>query len=144
MGIHTIGVAVDGSEVSDSVLQMVSLQTQLKGVERVVVACAMPSSVAIADGFVNFPASAVDQMAETGKQVLLKAEEALSDVECAVETYLLTGRDPAETLSSFFNEQKCDLLVLGNRGLGGVKGYLGSVSRKVLLHAKCPVVIVKA
>lgn len=144
MDIHTIGVAIDGSEASNAVLEMVSLQAQLEGVERVAVACALPSSLAVADGIVNFPASAVDQMTNVGKEVLTKAEEALSNVSCTVETYLLTGRDTAETLSAFFDEQNCDLLVIGNRGLGGVKGYLGSVSRKVLLHAKCPVVVVKA
>lgn len=144
MEIKTIGVAVDGSEASAQVLEMAALQAKLDGVERIVVACALPSAVAVADGVVNFPASAVDQMAATGQDVLAKAEERLSDVSCAVETYLLRGRDTAETLTSFFDEQRCDLVVVGNRGLGGVKGYLGSVSRKVLLHAKCPVVIVKA
>ena len=36
-----------------------------------------------------------------------------------------------------------DLLVLGNRGLGGIAGMLlGSVSEYCARHAKCPVVIV--
>lgn len=142
--MKTIGVAVDGSPASADVLEMAALQSGLEGVERIVVACALPSAVAVADGVVNFPASAVDRMAETGKNVLSKAENELSDVSCAVETYLLRGRDTAETLTSFFNERGCDLVVVGNRGLGGVKGYLGSVSRKVLLHVDCPVIVVKA
>lgn len=143
MDIKTIGVAVDGSAATDQVLEMAALQAKLDGVERIVVACALPSAVAVADGVVNFPASAVDRMAATGKEVLAKAERRLADVPCAVETYLLRGRDTAETLSSFFDEQRCDLIVVGNRGLGGVKGYMGSVSRKVLLHAGCPVVVIK-
>lgn len=37
-----------------------------------------------------------------------------------------------------------DLLVLGSRGLGGFKELmLGSVSRQVSLHARCPVVIIR-
>lgn len=60
---------------------------------------------------------------------------------CTVETFVLRGRDVAETLSTFFREQRCGLVVMGSRGQGGVKGYMGSVSRKVLLNAACPVVV---
>lgn len=39
--------------------------------------------------------------------------------------------------------EDADLLVLGSRGLGGVKGMLlGSVSQQCVHHARCPVVIV--
>ena len=36
-----------------------------------------------------------------------------------------------------------DLIALGSRGLKGVRGMLGSVSRRVLGHAHCPVLIGK-
>lgn len=143
MDIKTIGIAVDGSAATKPVLDMALQQARLESVERVVVAHVFPSSVAVADGVVNFPASAVDEMAEHGKELLNDAEKALDVAPCAIDTYLLRGCDAAETLTSFFEEQSCDLVIMGSRGLGGVKGYLGSVSRKVLLRAKCPVIIVK-
>lgn len=51
---------------------------------------------------------------------------------------------PGEEIVRAANEQGVGLVVVGARGLGAVTGFfLGSVSEKVLLHAKCPVLIVK-
>jgi nucleotide-binding universal stress UspA family protein len=37
-----------------------------------------------------------------------------------------------------------DLLVVGSRGLGGFRGLLlGSVGHQCVLHARCPVVIIR-
>jgi nucleotide-binding universal stress UspA family protein len=37
----------------------------------------------------------------------------------------------------------CDLIVMGSRGVGGIRGCIGSVSRSVVDEAPCPVLIVK-
>lgn len=56
-----------------------------------------------------------------------------------VDAVLVCGR-PAECL---LNEAKnADLLVIGQRGLGGIQ--LGSVGHRIALHATCPVVVVPA
>lgn len=56
---------------------------------------------------------------------------------------VLTG-DPAECLLEYAREGAIDLVVLGRRGLGRVRGLLmGSVSYKVNSLAECPVLTVK-
>ncbi|MEM2981913.1 MAG: universal stress protein, partial [Candidatus Bathyarchaeia archaeon] len=41
-------------------------------------------------------------------------------------------------------EEKTDLIIIGSRGLSGVKRFLlGSVSNRVSHHAPCPVLIVR-
>lgn len=51
---------------------------------------------------------------------------------------------PAATIIRVAEEEKCDLIVLGSRGLGGVMRFLlGSVSDAVAHHAHCPVLIVR-
>jgi nucleotide-binding universal stress UspA family protein len=58
-------------------------------------------------------------------------------------TKLLDGR-PAYRIVEEANDGHFDLIVIGNRGLGGITGFLlGSVSDRVVDNAKCPVLIVK-
>jgi nucleotide-binding universal stress UspA family protein len=51
--------------------------------------------------------------------------------------------DPATEILSAAESIKADLIVVGSRGLRGVKGMLGSVSRNVLAHSTCSVLIGK-
>jgi len=51
--------------------------------------------------------------------------------------------DPAAEILSLAEESKTDIIVVGCRGLKGVKGMLGSVSRNILMHSKCSLLIGK-
>ncbi|NIO03304.1 MAG: universal stress protein [Proteobacteria bacterium] len=52
--------------------------------------------------------------------------------------------DPAERIIEFAREKSVDMIVIGSRGLGPVKGlFLGSVSTKVCHLADCTCVTVK-
>ena len=51
---------------------------------------------------------------------------------------------PAAEIVRVAEEEGCDLIVLGSRGLSGMKAFLlGSVSDGVIHHAHCPTLIVK-
>ncbi len=51
--------------------------------------------------------------------------------------------DPSSEILRTAESLKADLIVVGCRGLRGVKGMMGSVSRNILTHATCTVLIGK-
>ena len=53
------------------------------------------------------------------------------------------GGDPAQEILKHAEEMQADLIAIGNRGLKGMKGMLGSVSRRVLGRAQCSVLITR-
>ena len=76
-------------------------------------------------------------------KVLERAAAELDDKITRVTRYTPTG-DPAEEIVATAADFDADLVVVGARGLGGMaRALLGSVSQKVLHHARCPVLIVK-
>lgn len=66
-------------------------------------------------------------------------EKGVKDIKTAV----LQG-DPAEKIIEFARDNAVDMIVIGSRGLGSIKGlFLGSVSSKVCHVADCTCVTVK-
>lgn len=51
--------------------------------------------------------------------------------------------DPSSEILSLAEESRADIIVVGCRGMKGVKGMLGSVSRNILMHSKCSLLIGK-
>jgi nucleotide-binding universal stress UspA family protein len=60
-----------------------------------------------------------------------------------VETFARQG-DPADAILDVAEEQKADLIIVGNKGMTGAKRFLlGSVPNKVSHHAPCSVLIIR-
>ena len=71
------------------------------------------------------------------------AQELLADAQVPCRLHLVTG-DPASTIAKFAAKLKCDLIVMGTRGTGTVRGLVfGSVATKVVHLADTPVTLVK-
>ncbi len=51
--------------------------------------------------------------------------------------------DPSEEILGAANEMNADIIALGSSGMSGIKGMLGSISRSVLGHSDCSVLIGK-
>ena len=61
----------------------------------------------------------------------------------SVATGLLEG-GPADEILRYADRNGIDLIAVGSRGLGGLKGlFLGSVSHKLIEDGKCPCLVVK-
>ncbi|WP_172135856.1 universal stress protein [Adlercreutzia sp. ZJ473] len=56
---------------------------------------------------------------------------------------LLKGTSPADLIVRCAVEEGCDLIIMGSRGKGGVKGYLGSVSYAVTKDSPLSVLVAK-
>jgi nucleotide-binding universal stress UspA family protein len=71
-------------------------------------------------------------------------EEALAEVRLlGVEAMSHTRTsDPADALVEVAEEQQAEMIVVGSRGMHGVKRVLGSVPNKVSHQARCHVLIV--
>lgn len=78
---------------------------------------------------------------EIGKSVLADVEKRFGgDVKLRT---VLRGGDPADVIVDVAEEEKADLIVVGNRGMSGAKRFLlGSVPNNVSHHAPCSVLIV--
>jgi nucleotide-binding universal stress UspA family protein len=71
-----------------------------------------------------------------------KADAVTGGVE-QVETFARQG-DAADAILDIAEDQRSDLIVVGNRGMTGAKRFLlGSVPNKVSHHAPCSVLIVR-
>jgi nucleotide-binding universal stress UspA family protein len=81
------------------------------------------------------------------EDVLAMLQSAREDAQGAgveqVETFARQG-DAADAIIDVAEEQRSDLIVVGNRGMTGAKRFLlGSVPNKVSHHAPCSVLIVR-
>jgi len=61
-----------------------------------------------------------------------------------LHTYVLVGH-PADQILKTAATQGTDLIVVGHRGRSAIREWVsGSTSRRVVTHASCPVLVVRA
>ncbi|MEG0070511.1 MAG: universal stress protein [Raoultibacter sp.] len=142
MAFKKILVAFDGSDLSKKALELAAdiarmdSETQLD----VVYAATVPA-FAVTDA--SSMQAVIDSMAGEGEEVISQAQDILKDLGDRVETKLVRGVYPADEILVIVETGGYDLVVMGSRGLGGIKEYIGSVSHKVLHNSSAPVLIAK-
>ncbi len=91
-------------------------------------------------------AEMIEQVRESGRaeseRIVDRARDYLGRRFENVDVLSVEGDPVAEILAASVT-QNAGLIAVGCRGLTGMKGMLGSVSRSILSHSKCPVLIGK-
>ncbi len=127
--VETVIIATDGSRASLDAVSFATSTMDLSRSERVEVISVMQTSS-------NADKEKAAKATAAAKAILEK-----SDVR-AIET--VREGDPATAIVNAANRTDANLVVIGSRGLSGLKEkLLGSVSREVAEHTSCPVLIVK-
>lgn len=127
--VETVIIATDGSRASLDALSFATSTMDLSRSKRVEVISVMQTS------------SSADKEKAGKATAAAKAILEKSDVR-AIET--VREGDPATAIVNAANRTDANLVVIGSRGLSGLKEkLLGSVSREVAEHTSCPVLIVK-
>jgi nucleotide-binding universal stress UspA family protein len=76
-------------------------------------------------------------------KILERCKEIAKKSGININTVLLEG-NPASKIIGYSEMEKFDLIIIGSRGMGKFKEVIiGSVSNKVLHHAKCSVMLVR-
>ena len=142
-----IVVPTDGSVNSKRALEhAVLLATSMQASITLVYVANIVSVISNFDQIPNASGYVTEQVAldmeEEGKGVLEEfSKEIPPDVE--VKSVFEVG-SPGPAVLSVAKKYEADLIVMGSRGLGPLKGlFMGSVSSYVVTHAPCPVLIVK-
>lgn len=131
-------VGTDGSDTAMKAVSHAAGIASASGAELLIL-CAFPPPKADAGG--TFGPSNVAPGPEIARSVLADAQKRFG-ASTKIRTLMREG-DPADALCDVAEEEKADLIIIGNRGMTGAKRFLlGSVPNNVTHHAPCSVLIV--
>ncbi len=138
----SIVVGTDGSDTAAIAVRHAVELAQLGGATLHVVHAYHPvNAMGAALGAIDTDAVS-SALAEQGAAVCAAAVAAATDAGVTSEVHVVAG-DPSDALITVTENVHADLLVVGNRGMTGVKRFvLGSVPNKISHHAHCSVLIV--
>ena len=138
MWCKKILVAYDGSAPSHRALEVMrEIAAQNPAVEVVLVhVMRLFSSGSAAAGMDTV-------MVDDAMAIRQELEAIAADMVNPTEVKVLKGTSPADLIVNCAKEEGCDLIIMGSRGLGALRGMLGSVSYGVLRSADVPVLIAK-
>ncbi|MHA2380022.1 MAG: universal stress protein [Candidatus Thorarchaeota archaeon] len=142
VNIKSLLVAVDGSEFSDKAVRYACAMGPSLGAEVVLlhVVPMLVSATPYHDTVSDQPFLALQKV---GEDILAKAKKIAVALKCEV-TELISHGDPANKIVDIAAERDADLIIMGSRGVSGIKRlFVGSISDKVMNQAPCPVMIVR-
>lgn len=138
--LKTILVALDSSDLTQYVMQALN-ELKIVPATKIVLAHVIPTSESDMEMVVDRPQTSEEPLyRQLEKQLQVYQKQLASESELEI----VMG-DPAVEIVRLAHIYHCDLIVIGTRGLKGLKRILeGSVSSQVVAEAPCSVLVVKA
>ena len=143
----SIVVGTDGSDTARTAVRYaIDLARQLGARLQIVSAYEPVPEQRLRNDQIEMP-NDLQWMVNPREEVLSMLEESAAEARGAgvtqVETFARQG-DAADAILDIAEEQRSDLIVVGNKGMTGAKRFLlGSVPNKVSHHAPCSVLVVR-
>jgi nucleotide-binding universal stress UspA family protein len=140
MNEKKILVAVDGSEHSGKVIETAIQYARLLSAKVVLVHCHKKFPTILGEPLRN---EAIVTTLRKAEELIAPFTKRLREAEIGVEERLM--EDPAgAVIPDIARIEKCDLIIVGSRGLTNLEGlFLGSVTNRVLHTTPCSVLVVK-
>jgi nucleotide-binding universal stress UspA family protein len=144
---RSIVVGTDGSETAhEAVRQAIELAQLARATLEVVSAYEPVSAARLREEATEVPRD-LEWSVNPREDVDATLNEVIKEAKAAgvemVRTHARQG-DPADAILDVAEEQRSDLIIVGNKGMTGAKRFLlGSVPNKVSHHAPCSVLIIR-
>lgn len=139
---QSIVVGTDGSQQAERALEEAIAIAARDGAQLHIVT-AFPDPALIRERITSGATAAPVNLSQVADSVLNRASAHAKEKGVNAETHA-SEADPAEAILQLASDVNADLIVVGSRGLSGIKRFLmGSVSSKVSEHASCSVMIVR-
>jgi nucleotide-binding universal stress UspA family protein len=85
-----------------------------------------------------------EDLKEEGRRIRDRHVEKIEAGGGSVSNAHLATGNPADQIVAYAQDEGAGLIVMGSRGLGGIRrALMGSVSDAVVRHAHCPVMVVR-
>jgi nucleotide-binding universal stress UspA family protein len=138
--LKTILVALDGSETAERVIQALQ-ELQVQPATKIILSQVIPPPESDLEVVADQPHIQSQDVPYRHIEKQLQSYQTKLPGDSELE--IVTG-DPSEEIIRLANIYQADLIVIGSRGLTGVKRIIqGSVSSQVVEDAPCSVLVVK-
>ncbi len=133
----------DGSNYSNNAFQA-ALAIAIKFESKITIATCLFRPPEEEPFYISEHAKIVDELKNNAITELAKLQKIAVTKKISIEARVMSCNSVVETLTTFANANKVDLIVMGTRGKTGFKPLLlGSVSVGVSQYASCPILLVK-
>ena len=141
--MESILVGTDGSERAERAVDAAADIAKCRSAQLLIVA-AFRDEDAHWEGIQSSRAVSKGNLRDAAENVLIRSARHAQESGVENVEWEAHPGHPADVLLDVANDRKVDVIVIGNKGMGGTRRFfLGGVADKVSHHAPCSVMIVK-